>query len=82
MTMLEPKREVQRSLFYVFSSEDNLLRSIDRFVGLSGIRQHLAAFYSNTGRPSIDPADAPQAVNEYRDVPDDATFGAAAEVVP
>jgi len=32
-----------------------LLRSIDRFVDLSGIRQYLAEFYSHTGRPSIDP---------------------------
>ena len=34
---------------------DHLLRSIDRFVDLSGIRQHLADFYSHRGRPSIDP---------------------------
>ena len=35
--------------------QDHLLRSIDRFVDSSGIRQHLVPFYSNTGRPSIDP---------------------------
>ncbi len=35
--------------------QDHLLRSIDRFVDLSCIRQHLADFYSHTGRPSIDP---------------------------
>ncbi len=34
---------------------DHLLRSIDRFVGLSDIREHLRPFYSETGRPSIDP---------------------------
>ena len=34
---------------------DHLLRSIDRFVDLGGIRAHLAEFYSHTGRPSIDP---------------------------
>lgn len=34
---------------------DHLLRSIDRFVDLSGIREHLKPFYSATGRPSIDP---------------------------
>jgi len=34
---------------------DHLLRSIDRFVDLSGIRQHLASYYSPIGRPSIDP---------------------------
>ncbi len=47
-------------MFYEFSiddhvPQDHLLRSIDRFVELSGIRQHLAPFFSNTGRPSIDP---------------------------
>ena len=34
---------------------DHLLRSIDRFVDLSGIRDHLRPFYSEAGRPSIDP---------------------------
>jgi len=34
---------------------DHLLRSINRFVDLSGIREHLRPFYSETGRPSIDP---------------------------
>jgi len=34
---------------------DHLLRSIDRFVALDGVREHLAAFYSSTGRPSVDP---------------------------
>jgi hypothetical protein len=34
---------------------DHLLRSIDRFVDLSDIREHLRPFYSETGRPSIDP---------------------------
>jgi len=58
--MLGPKQEAQGALFYEFSIEDHvpqdhLLRSIDRFVDLSSIRQHLAEFYSHTGRPSIDP---------------------------
>ena len=58
--MLGPKQEAQGALFYEFSiddhvPQDHLLRSVDRFVDLSGIRQHLAPFYSNTGRPSIDP---------------------------
>ncbi len=51
---------MQESLFYGFSLEghvpqDHLLRSIDRFVDLSGIREHLRPYYSETGRPSIDP---------------------------
>jgi transposase len=33
----------------------HLLRSIDRFVELDGLRQELAPFYSEMGRPSIDP---------------------------
>jgi transposase len=32
-----------------------MLRSIDRFVDLSALREHLRPFYSDTGRPSIDP---------------------------
>jgi transposase len=60
MSMLGPKHEAQGALFYEFSIEnhvpqDHLLRSIARFVDLSGIRHHLAPFYSATGRPSIDP---------------------------
>jgi transposase len=50
----------QEPLFYSFSIEqhvpaDQLLRSIDRLVDLSGVREHLRPFYSETGRPSIDP---------------------------
>ena len=58
--MMGPKQEAQAALFYEFSLEDHVpqdhpLRSIDRFVDLSGIRTHLADFYSHTGRPSVDP---------------------------
>ncbi|AXI42586.1 IS1182 family transposase [Sulfitobacter sp. SK011] len=58
--MMGPKQEAQAALCYEFSLEDHvpqdhLLRSIDRFVDLSNIRQHLADFYSHTGRPSVDP---------------------------
>jgi hypothetical protein len=35
--------------------QSHLLRSIDRFVDLSNIRQYLSDFYSHTGHPSIDP---------------------------
>jgi transposase len=50
----------QDALFYEFSlerhvPETHLLRSIDRFVELDGLRQELAPFYSEKGRPSIDP---------------------------
>ena len=55
------ERQVQQdALFYEFSLErhvpaKHLLRAIDRFVDLDGLRVHLAPFYSETGRPSIDP---------------------------
>jgi transposase len=50
----------QDRLFYSFNLEeyvpqDHLLRGIDRFLDLNDLRQHLSAFYSHTGRPSIDP---------------------------
>ncbi|MDH3647027.1 MAG: transposase [Gammaproteobacteria bacterium] len=50
----------QDELFYSFDlndvvPEDHLLRSIDCFLDLSDLRQHLAPYYSHTGRPSIDP---------------------------
>ena len=58
--MMGERRVDQAALFYTFSLEDHvpanhLLRSIDRFVELEGMRAHLAPFYSATGRPSIDP---------------------------
>ena len=54
------ERRAQEALFYEFSLEQHvpaahLLRSIDRFVDLSGIREQLRPFYSELGRPSIDP---------------------------
>jgi hypothetical protein len=33
----------------------HLLRSIDRCLDLSDLRQHLSDYFSHTGRPSIDP---------------------------
>jgi transposase len=58
--MMGERRVLQAELFYGFSLEqhvpaDHLLRAVDRFVDLAGIRQHLAPFYSQIGRPSIDP---------------------------
>lgn len=58
--MVGPKQEAQGALFYEFSLEDHvpldhLLRSIDCFVDLEGLRRHLAPFYGSAGRPSIDP---------------------------
>jgi transposase len=49
-----------RQLFYSFNLDDHipsdhLLRGIDQFLDLGDLHQHLAPFYSHTGRPSIDP---------------------------
>jgi transposase len=58
--MMGERMVMQDSLFYEFRLEqhvpaDHQLRAIDRFVDLSDLRRHLAAFYSATGRPSVDP---------------------------
>ena len=58
--MMGERTVAQEALFYEFSLErhvppDHLLRAIDRFVDLSRIREELRPFYSETGRPSIDP---------------------------
>ena len=58
--MMGDRRVDQAALFYEFSLErhvpsDHMLRAIDRFVDLDGIRAHVAPFYSPIGRPSIDP---------------------------
>jgi len=58
--MMGERKVQQDALFYEFSlerhvPETHLLRSIDRFVELDGLRRELAPFYSVIGRPSIDP---------------------------
>src|SRR5215207_9229208 len=58
--MMGERMVMQDSLFYEFRLEehdpaDHQLRMIYRFVDLSDLRRHLAAFYSATGRPSVDP---------------------------
>jgi transposase len=58
--MMGEWRVMQEALFYGFSLErhvpdNHLLRKIDRFVDLSGLRAHLGPYYSEVGRPSIDP---------------------------
>lgn len=50
----------QNHLFYTFNLETvvpqkHLLRGIDRCLDLGDLREHLAEYYSHTGRPSIDP---------------------------
>ncbi len=58
--MMGERQVRQDALFYEFSlerhvPETHLLRAIDRFVDLGAVRVHLAPFYSDMGRPSIDP---------------------------
>ena len=56
--MMGERIAAQEALFYGFSLErhvpvDHLLRSIDRLVDLSGLREQLRPFYSETGWPLI-----------------------------
>jgi transposase len=58
--MMGQQAVAQDRLFYSFNLDahvppDHLLRRIDCVLDLGDLRQHLAPFYSNTGRPSIAP---------------------------
>src|SRR4051795_13329399 len=58
--MMGERRGAQEALFYEFSLErhvpaHHLLRAIDRVMDLSSLRTQLRPFYSEMGRPSIDP---------------------------
>lgn len=58
--MMGDRRVDQGALFCEFCLErhvpqDHLLRAIDLFVDLEGMRAHLAGSYSPIGRPSINP---------------------------
>ena len=59
--MMGERRVMQEALFYGFSlrpravPDGHLLRKIDRFVDLSEVRAHPGPYYSDVGRPSIDP---------------------------
>ena len=58
--MMGQQARSQERLFYSFNLEavvpaNHLLRGIDRCLDLGDLRQHLADYYSHTGRPSVDP---------------------------
>ena len=58
--MMGPRQVAQGALFYEFSIEefvpaDHPLRAIDQFLDLTDVRPLLAPYYSESGRPSIDP---------------------------
>ena len=59
--MMMGRRSVgQERLIYDFHLDEvvpreHLVRQIDAVLDLGGLHEELAAFYSHTGRPSIDP---------------------------
>jgi len=58
--MMGSNDKPQDELFYAFNldemvPDDHLLRDIDQVLDLSNLREHLAPYYSHTGRPSVDP---------------------------
>src|SRR5271156_1448258 len=58
--MMGERTVMQEARFYGFSVErhvpnEDMLRSIDRFVDLLAVRTHLQPHYSEIGRPSINP---------------------------
>ena len=58
--MMGQRSGKQDRLFYSFNLDDHvpadhMLRSIDRYLDLADLHQHLAEYYSHTGRPSVDP---------------------------
>ena len=81
--MMGSNDKPQDELFYAFNldeivPQDHLLRDIDRVLDLSDLLEHLAPYYSHTGRPSVDPelmirmlligyCGGSRAINEYLD---------------
>jgi transposase len=58
--MMGQRSGKQDRLFYSFNLDDHvpadhMLRNIDRYLDLTDLHQHLASYYSHTGRPSVDP---------------------------
>ena len=53
--MLGRRQAAQTALFFDFSIEDHVLRTIDGVINLSRVRTHLMNYYNSTSRPSVDP---------------------------
>jgi hypothetical protein len=61
VSMMGRRKGGQGQFFYAFDLDkvvppDHLVRQIDAVLDLSWVHKKLAAYYSHTGRPSIDPA--------------------------
>lgn len=57
--MMGSNDKPQDELFYAFNlddvvPQDHLLRDIDQLLDFTELREHLAPYYSHTGRPSVD----------------------------
>ena len=68
--MMGKRRVMQEALFYGFSLErqvpdDYMLRRIDRFVDLSGVRAHLEPYYSDVGRRTPRPREFFNTIRPY-----------------
>ena len=58
--MMGQREDGQRQFFYAFDLDkvvppDHLVRQIESVIDLSWVHKELAPYYSDTGRPSIDP---------------------------
>lgn len=58
--MMGSNDKSQDEFFYAFNlddvvPQDHLLRDIDQLLDFTELREHLAPYYSHTGRPSVDP---------------------------
>ncbi len=58
--MMGSNDKSQDEFFYAFNLDDvvprdHLLRDIDQLLDFAELREHLAPYYSHTGRPSVDP---------------------------
>jgi len=68
--MMGRKDKPQSPFFYSFNldevvPQDHLLRKIDRILDLSDLHQHLASYYSYTGRPGLFPYGGIHAIQNH-----------------
>ena len=68
--MMGRRERGQGQFFYAFDLDkvvptDHLVRQIDGVLDLDWVHKELAAYYSHTGRPSIDPMSKPRLSNNH-----------------